>query len=160
MNNLFYKTIIIFSATLILAGILVPNLVVSEVGPQDLPQNLEEAKQKSKKGVEVAGKNLPQAIKDIWSKEVIPIWEKMWSGTKSIWKEYIQPGLHRFWYSQAKPKIQSLLDRIRNTLGMEVEKRKPQIKEEFEKEKQEMEKDVKKKVPSKNWWERFKGLLQ
>lgn len=160
MNNLFSKTIIILSITSLLIGILSPGLVLSQVEPQDLPQNLEEVKQSSKETVKLTWENLPQALKEIWSREVVPIWKKMWSGAKSIWVEHVKPRAHRFWYSQAKPKIQSVLDEIRSMLGMEIEKRKPEIKQEFEKEKQEMSEEIKEKAPKKNWWNRFKELLE
>ena len=69
-----------------------------------------------------------------------------------------KPFFHNLWYSSLKPRIQSLLQKVRELIGREVEERKPMIKEEFEKEKEEIIEEIPEVTES--LWERFKELLK
>ena len=66
--------------------------------------------------------------------------------------------LQNLWYSRILPWFQSVWQKINSFLGKEVGKRKPEIKEEFEKEKQEMKEDIPK--VGKSFWQRFKELIK
>jgi len=78
---------------------------------------------------------LPGAAKKVWQEEAMPFLLKMWNWAKGIWDTYIGYRVGNLW--------QKVLD----LLGKE----KPDLKEEFQKEKEEMEKDL---------WDRFKDLLK
>lgn len=85
---------------------------------------------------------LPEVFKGLWQ-EAREVWGKMLSWFKNIWNSYIYSW---FW----------------DILGKEVEKRKPEIQEKFEKEKKEMKEEIKIEVPkiSESLWQRFKELVK
>ncbi len=74
---------------------------------------------------------LPEAVKRVWKEEALPLLRKMWG-----------------W---ARPVIEPWRNKLMGLLGKEVEKRRPGLEQEFQKEKEEMQKDL---------WERFKDLLR
>ncbi len=78
---------------------------------------------------------LPDAIKKVWQEEALPLILKMWHWAKNVWDGYL-----------AAP-VNSLWNKFLHLLGKES----PDIKQEFQKEKQEMQQDL---------WTRFKGLLK
>ena len=90
-------------------------------------------------------RDLPEAMKKPWQ-EAVAIWERMWNWFKNLWYSYIYPWFQNLWY------------KINSFLGREVERRKPGVKEEFEKEKQEMKEEIPK--TGKSLWERFKELVE
>jgi len=63
-----------------------------------------------------------------------------------------------FWQSYVSPWLKTIWQKIYYLLGKEVEKRKPEIQEEFEKEKQEAKEEIPK--ISKSLWQRFKELIE
>lgn len=94
---------------------------------------------------------IPGAIAGIWKNEVMPLWRTMWKWTEEeIWQKRVQPA------------FETILDKIRELLGREVEKRKPLIEQEFEQEKRELQEDIENTLPSvkKSLWERFQALFQ
>ena len=97
------------------------------------PETIEEAKSFGEKIFQ----QLPKAIKRIWKEEVIPLWEKTWV---------------KWWHSFIKPSIQKIWQKILTLF----KKRKPIIKEEFEREKKEMKGELPK--VKNDLWERFKEL--
>jgi len=62
------------------------------------------------------------------------------------WIKYI-------WNSYIKLKFKETWQKINSFLGKEIENRKPEVQQEFEKEKQEMKDDI------PNLWQRFKELI-
>ncbi|MEA3344488.1 MAG: hypothetical protein U9Q16_02310 [Patescibacteria group bacterium] len=60
---------------------------------------------------------------------------------KYIWNSYIKLWLKGIW------------QKINSFLGKEIENRKPEVQQEFEKEKQEMKDDI------PNLWQKFKELI-
>jgi hypothetical protein len=46
------------------------------------PDTLKEARELGKKTVEVAQTKLPGALKNIWQKDVVPVWQKMYDWLK------------------------------------------------------------------------------
>ena len=87
------------------------------------PQTIEEVKGLGMKILTA----LPGAVKKVWQEEVLPVWLKMWN-----------------W---ARPEIEPWWQKFLDLLGKET----PDLREEFQKEKKEMQKDL---------WERFKELLK
>lgn len=129
------KKLIVIS---IFCGLLLPNFSFAQ--PIQPPENLEEAKELGQKALETGQKELPSILEKIWQGEVLPFWQKMWDWfQKNIWQPYIEP-----------------------PLKTEIEKRKPVIEEEFQKEKEETKESAKTEVvPAlKSLWERFKELIK
>ncbi len=87
----------------------------------------------------------PEALKKPWQ-EALVVWGRMLGWFRSFWRSYISPWLQIIWQ-----KIYSLL-------GKEVEKRKPEIQEEFKKEKQEIKEET--VEAGKSLWQRFKDLIK
>jgi len=92
---------------------------------------------------------LPQAIKEPWQ-EALRVWGKVFDVFSWLWNSYISPWLKNIWYKISVP------------FKKEVERRKPLIEEEFEKEKIEMKEEIKTETSKtgKSLWERFKELLR
>ncbi|MFH1366044.1 MAG: hypothetical protein ABIG99_01500 [Patescibacteria group bacterium] len=110
-----------YFVTILIASIAIASFPLISLA-QEAPQNMEEAKTFGKNILE----RLPGAMKDVWHNKALPIWGSMWN-----------------W---AKPKVQSLLEKLWGLTNQDM----PDVKEEFQKEKQEMQKDL---------WERFKALF-
>jgi len=172
MNYLkLYRSITILSSLVVMGGLIFSNFspmhssqVVFAQQTVKAPETVEEAQAF---GINIL-KALPEAIKRVWHEDVLPLWHKMWDRTQNCWKTIISPQIAKgvswmsdIWYQGIKPKIQSVLDKIRNFLGQEIEKRKPVIEQEFEKGKQEIRENIKQEVPkvSKGLWERLKDLI-
>ena len=127
---------------LILSMILLPSFSYGQESQLTPPETLDEAKQIGEKALETTQKELPGIIQKIWSEEVMPIWQKMLDWFKANW-----------W-----PEI---TDWFKKIIQPEIDKRKPVIEEEFQKEKQQMAEDVKSELPrvGQSLWEKFKALI-
>jgi len=88
---------------------------------------------------------LPQALRNPWQ-EAVAVWGKMGSWFGNFWNSYITPWLRNIW------------QRVYSFLGKEVEKRKPEIQQKFEEEKQEMKEEIPK--VTKSLWQRLKELIK
>lgn len=119
-----------FIITLLILGLLLPSFSFAQDVVQP-PETMEEAKEV---GLGILSR-LPEAVKDVWQNQFWPIWSNMWNWVKDTWQESIGPRVGIWW--------QKLLD----FLGKEP----VDVKEEFQKEKTEMQKDT---------WERFKDLFK
>ncbi|MBU0547013.1 MAG: hypothetical protein ABH876_00345 [Patescibacteria group bacterium] len=93
---------------------------------------------------------LPGKIEQIWKEEVLPIWSKM----RDVWSKW--------WDTSIQPWLEIIWDKTMSLLGKEVEKRKPYIEQELQKEKEEFIKEADEKIPEegRSIWERFKDLIQ
>lgn len=120
-----------FSESLTGFTTIIPYSSAQEIAPK-APETLEEAKELGERML----KAFPEALKKPWQEAVV-IWKRMWVWFKNLG--------YSIWY------------RINSFLGREVEKRKPEIQEEFEKEKQEMKEEIPK--VGKSLWQRFKELI-
>lgn len=107
----------------------------------EAPKTLEEAETLGKETL----KGFPQALKEPWQ-EAKAVWSKMGGWFGNFWDSYISSWLSDVW------------QRIYSFLGKEVEKKKPEVKEEFEKEKQEMREEV--FMGTKTLWQRFLELIR
>jgi len=123
---------------------VVPEQFTGERGTQNLPKapgNFEEAKTMGKKFLV----GLPGVFKKSWQKG-LNIWNKIFKWFRGIWNSYAAPWTQKLW------------NRIKGFLGVEIEKKKPEIQKEFQKEKQEMKEDIPR--VGKSLWQRFKELIQ
>lgn len=132
-----FKQLIII---LIILGFLVPVLGLGQQAPNQIeaPKTIEEAEKMAREAITVAEKELPGILERIWRDEVMPVWGNMW--------EWV------------KPRIKSIWQRVQELLGREIEKRKPIIEEELQREKQELKKEA--PEIGRPLWERFKELLR
>ncbi|MCK4453795.1 hypothetical protein KAU51_00355 [Candidatus Parcubacteria bacterium] len=172
MNYLkLYKTIIILSTPVIICGLILPQVVFAQT-TVETPSTFTEAKDFIIRLV----KPLPNTMKDIWQNQVLPVWRNMaekfsnwWKTSVLPWLKSIMPTLKSWfnetaewfsgiWYETIKPWISNLLNKIKSFINEKIIERKPVIKQEFEKEKQE----IKQEIPevSKGLWQRFKELIK
>jgi hypothetical protein len=91
------------------------------------------------KALEYGKNSLPGVLKDIWKNEAMPIWQKMYNWFMSN----IYPVLKGQYDKWIKP---------------EIEKRKPTVNDEFQKEKDEMKESVKDELPSV--WQKIKNFFK
>ncbi len=91
-------------------------------------------------------KFIPEFLKSIW-RGVVDFCRSVFNDLKNIWNSYVFPFFDNLW---------------QKTLGKEIKERKPVIKEEFQKEKQEMQEEIKAGLQGKfkSLWERFKELIK
>ena len=103
--------------------------------PDIQPKTVDEAKELGQKALEIGQKELPGIIEKIWKNEALPIWKKMYD-----------------WF------LMNVWVKVWPYAEKEIEKRKPLIGEEFEKEKQEL----KEEAPGlgKSLWQRFRDLIK
>ena len=126
-----FQFLVIF---LLIFGLVLPSFCIAQKTGTAMPETIEEAKDFVMRVL----KKLPDAVKEVWQKEAVPVWQRMW-----------------YW---AQPKIESLWHKFLNLLGQEAEKIKPVIEKEFEKEKQEIKEEL--PIIGRGLWERFKDLIR
>ena len=114
-------------------------LVLPSVGLAQMPQTLGEAQSFGSTII----KKLPDAVKQVWEREALPLWQGMWRGFLSLWDRTIGPTVESWWH------------KFLGLLGKQVEQRKPGLKEEYQKEKEEMQQDLWKELG-----QRFKELIK
>jgi len=121
------------------------------------PDTLQEAKEGTVNIGNKIGEALPGVITGIWNTQVIPVWKKMEEWTKT-----------EVWEKRVLPVFQALLDRAKELLGQEIEKKRPIIEQQLEQEKQELKESIKqagkdagKGLPRSKagLWERFWALF-
>jgi hypothetical protein len=135
---------------LITIMVLIPNISRAETTILKVPENTEEA-QSFLSDIWTKMKNIiPGEMERLWKQEVLPMWKKMMDVWSKWWDTSIQPWLENVW------------DKIMSLLGKEVEKRKPYIEEEFQKEKDEFIEEADQRIPDqgRSLWEKFKELIQ
>lgn len=138
----FFNSLLAF----LIIGLFLPTFVSLAQQNLQVPETLPEAKGLGegigKKIIEL----LPGVLKELWEKEVLPTWRKMWEMAKNIWEKHIFPRFKIVW------------EKINAVFGKEIEKRKPTVEEEFKKEKEELKKEA--PEIGKSFWERFKDLIK
>jgi len=128
------KKFIIF---LTIIGLFIPIFSFAQNGTTSPPEDWGAIKNLWQKTLEKT-KDLPQIIKNIFTKDVLPVWEKMYN-----------------WF-----KI-NILAKLSPNIREEIEKKKPVIEEEFQKEKVEMKEDLPNtKTTILNLWQKIKDLLK
>ena len=132
-------------------SLLSANFALAQEEPRvTAPETFEEAQELGESFLETIKKDLPGILGKIWREDVLPIWENMYQIWSNWWDSFIQPWLQNIWY-----KFMALL-------SQEIEKRKPQIEETFEKEKEELKEEIREEVPEvgKSFWDKFKELIK
>ena len=129
---------------LILFGLLLPSFYFVQAANQSSPQPPETLKEAEIVGGKII-KLLPETLKGIWQ-EALVIWQTMEKRAKNFSDSYIWPWFQNIW------------QKIQSSFGKEIKQRKPVIKEEFKKEKEEMKTELPK--VGKPLWERFKELIK
>ncbi|OGG47033.1 hypothetical protein A2671_02155 [Candidatus Kaiserbacteria bacterium RIFCSPHIGHO2_01_FULL_49_13] len=115
-----------------------------------VPETLDDAKEGVLNVSDKIMAAIPGVISGIWEREVVPVWKSMWNWVQEeVWQRRVQPAL------------ETLIDKVMEFFGKEVEKRKPLIEQEFEQEKQELKQDIENygKDAGKGLWARFLGLF-
>lgn len=128
------KNFILVITCLLSVAFLLLNFSFAQAEEFVPPADLEETKELGKSVLQV----LPMAFGGVWE-EAKGIFYGFWAQFEAFWRESISP-------------------RLGNWLKEEIDKRKPDLQEEFKKEAEEL----KKEAPSvgKSLWERFKELLE
>lgn len=123
----------------------VPVTAQEEAPIIEAPETIEDAQEF---GLQIL-QGIPAAVKEVWDTQVIPLWTKMWSITKNIWDTTVFSWVKGLW------------DQVLSLFGQEIEKRKPLIEEEFQKEKEELKQELEQKIPEpgKTLWSRIKGFF-
>lgn len=138
---------LIISILLLGAVLNVPSFALAQgEAPIQAPETVQEAQQF---GIQIL-QGIPGAVKEVWDTQVMPLWTKMWHWVKNLWDSTIYSFVRGIW------------DRVLSFFGQEIEKRKPLIEEEFQKEKQELQQEIEESIPQagKTLWERLKGFFQ
>jgi len=141
------RTIKIALALIMILNLFAPALCFSQMQLLEQPQNLDEAKQIGQKALEVGQKEIPGIIERTWQNEVLPVWQKMFDWVKThLWGNWLKNWLQNIWNTALR------------ILKIEVEQRTPAVKEDFQKEKQQ----IKEEAPQvgKSFWEKFKELIK
>jgi len=132
--------------SILLIGLIMPSL--SRAAPE-IPETIEEGEEIIKEILEKSTREIPKTMEESWKNEVLPKWKKMAQTWSNWWDNTIQP-----WFIK-------IINKIKTLLGQEVEKRKPQIEEDFQKEKEELLQNIgKKEYKTKSIWERIKELFK
>lgn len=111
--------------------LLILGLVLPSFGFAQAQETLGEAKTFGMRILD----QLPNAVKEVWREEALPLLQKMWGAAQDLWNTYIWPKIEPIW-----------------------QKKKPTLEKEFQKEKEEMKTELPK--VGKPLWERFKDLLK
>lgn len=148
------QKIIVF---LIIAGIFLPIFGYCQT-PLEVPGTMEEAQNAAKSGAKTIMEKMPTIVKTVWQEQVMPLWRRMWNLFKDFWVSFIKDFLRNLWYSTLKPQVKSVIEKVKGILGKEIEEQAPLIEENFQKEKEQMSKEIPQVTDS--FWQRFKGLLK
>jgi len=149
----------LFSAcigSVVLLGLLFPAVSLAQTDENEfplieVPDTLEGVREGTEKVGKEVGAGLLISIQNIWHNEIVPTWRAMFFWTnENIWAKFVRPTLYE------------IGDSIKRVLGQEIEKRKPIIEEKLEKEKQELQQEIKTQTSqaTRSLWERFKALLR
>lgn len=126
--------------------------------PEDINQIKEEAQKTGKSVLQ----RLPEAVKQVWRNEILPLWRKMWSFFKIFWEKTLGPYLSNLWYNHLKPFIEKIVIKIEKMAGKKIEENKPQVQEEFQKKKEETKKELEKQLPkaTQTIWDKLKEVIK
>lgn len=127
--------------SLSIMGALAPVSVFAQTQTTQIPGSLDQAKTMGGKALS----NLPEALKSPWQSAL-----KVWGGMYDWGKARILPWLNVLW------------QKIKAPLTQEIEKRKPGVEKEFQKQTKEITQEIKTEAPKagKSIWERFKELIK
>jgi hypothetical protein len=134
MKNKILKILIFLTIT----GLLSPTFSLAQGGTVKLPENIDQAKEMGKGFLSI----LPDFLKSAYQ-EAFGVGKWIYQKAVPIWDSYVFPWLDKY-------------------VLQKIEKRKPVIEEEFQKEKEEMKEGIKTEVPrvNKTFWEKVKELKE
>lgn len=119
--------------------LLAPLYAFSEGDGMSIPNNFEEIK--------ALGKSMLRSFPNAFKKAG----QEGWGIIKWIWSH-----IEAFLIKHVEPVVSKAINWLKGLVGKEVEQRKPEVKEEFKRETEQ----IKEKVPTgKGLWERFKSLF-
>ncbi|MDP2637017.1 MAG: hypothetical protein Q8P03_00160 [bacterium] len=113
--------------------------------PIQAPETIEEAQEF---GLGIL-RQLPDAVREVWNTQVVPLWNALWDWARNIWDTYAFPWLHGIW------------EKVLAVFGQELEQRRPAIEQEFEEKKEEFKQEIEERIPEegKTLWEHIKGFF-
>jgi len=158
--KLYYLSILI-----LILNFLLPLVSVSQTLPNNNlqpPEDINQLKEETQKTGKVFIQKIPEATKEVWNREAIPIWEKMWDSIKNIWNKFLGNFLKDIWYNKTKPLIEKTINKILRIAGKKVEENKPKIQKEFQKKKEETTKEIEKQAPqiTETIWQKLREILR
>ena len=114
----------------LILNLVLPNLCFAQL---QLPEDMEGVEGMREEALDIGKEKMPEMIKNIYREDVLPVWRKMYEWFEShIWIK------------------------VKEVFGEEIEKRKPIIEQEFEKEKG----GIKEELLDKSLWGRFRDLVR
>lgn len=141
-----------FVLTAFLVFIFAPGAAYGQGDPVlEAPDTLEETRERAVEIADAIISIIPKAIARIWGEQVIPVWRTMGEWVQAeLWEKRISPGL------------QTASDTIQGLLGKEVEKRREAVQEGIQKQKEQIETELRGQTQKtkQSIWERFKALLR
>lgn len=147
LQLVYHSIIILFIAWLLFQPVLAQDVLAQDVSGTviQLPSTREEAFSFFLRILKFLPQAFISAIQETWS-----IFLQIIDFGGGLWDKYV-------W-----PQIKGLWQRILSLLGTEVQKRKPIIEQELEKEKQEVQREVKHQTEkaATGLWERLKELIK
>ena len=154
------SAILLFSLS---ALFLWPLLSLAQIqAPIKPPEDINQAKNLVEKTGKSVLERLPDAIREVWKTQVLPLWRRMWEWLKKFWDNTAGPYLKNLWYSSVKPEIDKIIIKIKGIVWKKIEEKKPQVQEEFQKKKQETTKEIEQQMPNvtKTLWEKFRQIIK
>jgi hypothetical protein len=131
----------------IILNLAAPIFVFAQTNILNQPQNVNEALDVGKKGLETTQKEMPGLIGKTWQNEVLPVWQKMLDWVKNnLWENKLGSWLKNFW------------QKTKEIFNSEVSQRTPVVKENFQKEKQQLKEEA--PQVGQSLWEKFKELIK
>jgi len=109
------------------------------------PETIKEAQQF---GIQLL-QGLPQAMRNVWNEEALPFFQKLWGWAMNVWDTQV---FHR---------IEGQWQKVLSFFGQEIEERKPFIEEAFQREKEELKRELEQKIPEegRTLWQLIKRFL-
>jgi len=109
------------------------NVKAQDEIPLHAPKDLEEIQEFGEGMLEASKEQLPDIIKRLWNEDVMPLWQKMYD-----------------WFDL------NIGSKFKEVFDEEVEKRRPVVEQEYEKEKEEVKEEL--PIVTQNLWERLLEL--
>jgi len=109
------------------------NVKAQDEIPLHAPKDLEEIQEFGEGMLEASKEQLPDIIKRLWNEDVMPLWQKMYD-----------------WFDL------NIGSKFKEVFDEEVEKRRPVVEQEYEKEKEEVKEEL--PIVTQSLWERLLEL--
>jgi hypothetical protein len=111
------------------------------------PKNIDEAVNTSEQILNTTQKEMPGFFEKAWQNEVLPVWQKMLNWAKvHLWTNIFGSRLEGLWQNS------------KNIIQEEVDQRKTIVKDDFQKEKDELKNEA--PQVDQSLWEKIKELIK